>query len=87
MNIEVSYDGKWPNACSGTLIVKADGKEIYNKQYCCSSTGSVWFDDDWDEHVESGVLEWNDAKSFSKEIQEAVSDVLRNVRVCCGGCV
>ena len=85
--IEVSYDGKWPNACSGTLIIKLNGEEIYNKTYCCESTGRVWFDGNWEEHIESGKLEWEDAKNFSKEIQEVVRQELSKVRVCCGGCV
>jgi hypothetical protein len=85
--IEVTYDGEYPNTCSGTLIIKKDGKEIYNKQHCCSSTGSVWFDNDWNEHVECGSLIWNDKDKFSREIQDAVENVLSGCNVCCGGCI
>lgn len=41
MKIEVLYDGKYPNTCSGTLQIIVDGKEIYNKMYVCYSTGCV----------------------------------------------
>lgn len=86
MKIEVFYDGKYPSVCLGRLIIKVDGKEIYNKEYCCYSTGSlVWLDEDW--NIESGKLVWDDAKYFSKEIQKAVSDELKKIKVCCGGCV
>ena len=88
--IEVSFSGTgFPNACSGTLEIKEDGKVIYSNDFCCRSTGSVWFDDDWGEHVESGELIWEEeeAEKFDKEIQEAVRDVLSEVYVCCGGCV
>lgn len=85
--IEVSYDGKWPCACMGTLIIKVDGSEVYNKKYCCISTGSVWFDENWSEHVEPGELEWKDAKDFDRDIRDAVYDILSRMTVCCGGCV
>lgn len=87
--IEVFYDGKYPNMCSGTLIIKEDGIDIYNKRCCCKSTGCVWFDDEWCDHIESGDLLWNeeDAKGFSEEIQNAVKDVLSSCFVCCGGCI
>jgi len=87
--IEVTYDGYYPSTCMGRLIIKENGIEIYNKQYCCSSSGSVWFDDDWNEHVECGELTWNceDASKFSEEIQNAVRDILSEKGVCCGGCI
>ena len=85
--IEVSYDGKYPNTCSGTLIIKVNDEEIYNKKFCCGSTGSVWFDDDWEEHVECGKLIWNDAKDFNDNIQKEVERELNKCDVCCGGCV
>ncbi len=88
-NIIVEYDGGYPATCMGTLKIVVDGKELYKKMYSCSSTGSVWFDDGWNEHVERGELIWNkeDASNFSKEIQEAVRRKLSEYEVCCGGCV
>ena len=85
--IKVEYNGSFPNACSGNLTITVDGKEVYNKSSCCSSSGAVWFDDDWNEHVEEGELTWDDASEFSEEIQEAVREELSKVIVCCGGCV
>ena len=52
----VSYDGDFPNLCSGTLVLRIDGEEVTFPKYCMRSGGSVWFDDEWHEHVESG--EW-----------------------------
>ena len=71
----------------GTLVIKQDGVEIYNKEFCCESTGSVCFDDEWHEEVIEGELIWNDAKDFSEEIQIAVEEVLSGCSVCCGGCI
>lgn len=86
-NIVVEYDGKYPNTCSGTLKITVDGEVIYNKDFCCYSTGSVWFDEQWGEHVEDGELIWGDANKFDSEIQEAVVAVLSGCNVCCGGCI
>lgn len=49
----VDYDGDYPNLCSGTLTIKIDGKERVLKRVLRSG-GSVWFDDDWSEHIEYG---------------------------------
>ena len=87
--IKIEYDGKYPNTCSGTLSIYNDDIMIYQKKYCCHSTGSVYFDSDWDEHVESGKLVWDqeDAHMFSKEIQNKVKEFLSQFHVCCGGCI
>ncbi len=85
--IKVKYDGKYPNTCSGLLTITVDGTVIYEERRRCYSTGSVWFDDNWSEHVEEGKLEWEDASKFSKEIQDAVEMELSNFQVCCGGCI
>jgi hypothetical protein len=91
--IEVTYDGGYPVACMGTLTIMVGGVEIYTKDYCCHSTGSVWFDDDWQEHVCSGTLEWNEGEpenipaDLRDDVELEVMEVLSRVRVCCGGCV
>ena len=48
----VNYTGEWTCLCYGTLTIKVDGKE-YEIDHLISG-GSVWFDDDWGDHVESG---------------------------------
>jgi hypothetical protein len=85
--IEVTYDGEYPNSCSGTLTIKINGDIIYSKAHCCHSTGSVSFTPDWEEVVTGGSLIWDDADDFNDSIQKAVEDVLSEVYVCCGGCV
>jgi len=85
--IKVTYDGKYPNACSGALIINKDGVEIYNEIHRCHSTGSVWFDKEWSEHVECGELVWEDADKFDEDVQDAVEEVLSSISVCCGGCI
>ena len=90
--IKVSYDGKYPCACSGKLTVEVDGKVIFSQSGCCHSTGCVWFDKDWNEHIETGklVLDVDDLKDTScltSEIEDAIDEELSKVHVCCGGCV
>lgn len=88
-NIRVEYDGCYPSTCSGTLKIFENDIEIYNRIFACHSTGSVWFDDDWEAYIDDGELLWreDEANNFSKEIQEAVSEELRTYSVCCGGCI
>jgi len=69
--IKVSYNGRYPNSCSGTLKIWVEDKLIYNKKFCCRSTGSVWFDDSWDEHVEEGELIWEDANLGDANLRDA----------------
>lgn len=91
MKVEfVSYDGDYPSLCSGTLVLSLDGKDIEFPSYCMSSGGSVWFDDEWDEHVEDGpwsISEWPEGwpESAKAEVENVVNE---NVPWgCCGGCV
>lgn len=79
-------DGKFPYTCRGELKIMVNGTVIYKKSSCCASTGSVSFDDDYNAHVVSGELIWNDADKFSAEIQQAVREKLSEYSVCCGGC-
>lgn len=88
-NIEfVSYDGKYPNLCSGTLKLRVDGK-IWQKSHCLISGGRCsWEDEDqnirgpWD----ISSYDFNDFTVEEQvEIQRLVND---NVEWgCCGGCI
>ena len=86
----ISYDGGYPNLCSGILVISVDDV-IYNLKYCLLSGGSVSFTDDGDEIVECG--EWlidedilpNEILHMAKEIKDIVNE---NVEFgCCGGCI
>lgn len=83
----VSYNGAYPNLCSGELVLCIDGKEV-SLGSCLCSGGYVTFDDDWCEHVGHG--EWSvdvpeEFAQYADEITEVVND---NVPWgCCGGCV
>jgi len=86
----VSYDGAYPNLCSGTLKMKLDGAVVTFPDYCLSSDGSVWFDDDCNENVEEG--DWTIGifpENFPEELKEEAEKIVNeNVRKgCCGGCV
>ena len=87
--IEVEYDGAYPNTCSGTLTVRVNGKEVYKQSGCCSSSGRVWFDEEWGSHIDNGTLTWDEdeASQFDDEIRESVRDLLATFEVCCGGCI
>ena len=86
----ISYDGTYPNLCSGTLIVEINGKEV-NLGSCLSSGGCVWFDSDWGEHVGGG--EWTiDTYDFPEEYLKYIDEITDVVNDnvdwgCCGGCV
>lgn len=84
----ISYDGDYPNLCSGTLVMRISGKEVAFPEPCMCSGGGIWFDDEWREHIECGrwsVQVPEEYADFKEEIEELV-----NIHVpygCCGGCV
>ena len=85
----VSYDGKYPNLCSGQLVLKINGHLRELPRYCLHSGGHVWLDIDWgDAFVETG--RWSidlpeDLKPFRKEIEKCIN---KNIpHCCCGGCI
>jgi hypothetical protein len=88
--IEISYDGDWPNLCSGTLIVKVNDTTYVFPSHSLSSGGSVSFDDNWSEHVDDGpwsINQW--PEDFPDELKDRVVDEV-NSKIswgCCGGCV
>lgn len=84
-----SYNGKYPNLCSGTLIMELDGKEIIFPEYCLISGGYVRFDNNWTEDIGKG--EWtiyDFPKDFPEELKDKAEELVNeNIeRGCCGGC-
>jgi hypothetical protein len=72
------------------LIVTIDGKRWEFPSHCLSSGGSVWFDDEWVEHVESGpwsISDWPEGfpNAYKKAVKAAVNAEIP--KGCCGGCV
>lgn len=84
----VSYNGKFPNLCRGTLVIKVNGEEISLENYLISG-GRCWFDKDWVDHVEKG--NWrisklpDDLEQYRDEILEVVNENVPHG--CCGGCI
>lgn len=97
--VKVEYTGGYPVTCTGNLLIYLDGElEYKSPNGSFYSTGNVWFDEEWNEHVESGELRWKEAQkeqflAWAKEQREyndiiqEVRRVLSRVNVCCGGCV
>jgi hypothetical protein len=95
MKIRIEYDGKYPNLCSGHLIVIITTMNTFAVKwdfgkYCLESGGIVSFTEDWEESV------WRDKWSISKwptgfpdKLKEAVLAKVNEAipMGCCGGCV
>lgn len=92
MNIQVEYDGAFPNLCRGNLAVVIDGQHWEFPSYCLRSGGYVRFDENWREHV--GVGQWSVysdcwPEDFPESMKESVLEAI-NKKIpygCCGGCV
>ena len=84
----VSYDGKYPCACSGILTLRINGDIVEFPKYCMHSGGSVSFDKNWEPTVEKGP--WTvDIPDGYEGYAEAITDCV-NANVpqgCCGGCI
>jgi len=88
----VSYDGAYPNLCSGTLRLRLNGKVVVFPSHSLMSGGSVSFDDDWSEIVTDGpwsITKYPDDFPDSLQLRLAVNRLVNdNVPCgCCGGCV
>lgn len=83
----VSYDGSYPNLCSGTLVLSLDGKKITFPAYCLTSGGST----DWKEgEIEEGPWRINSWPEGFPENLKAKAVELVNDHIkwgCCGGCI
>lgn len=82
----VSYDGAFPNLCSGTLTMDING--TIRKDFNLCSGGSCSLTADYDEEVEEGpwtVEVPDDLKKYESIITQLVNE---NVPYgCCGGCI
>lgn len=84
----VSYDGKWPNLCSGTLVLKINGEEVEFPKYCMNSGGGVYRDEEGDYYTEKGPWTVNipvEYRRYSAEIDDVVNEKVPCG--CCGGCI
>ncbi len=86
-DVNISYNGAYPNLCRGILKV-----QIKNKTWeidGLSSGGSVWFGPDWEDHTEHGEWGIDFPEDFPCEYKEYITDwVNENVSWgCCGGCI
>jgi len=85
----VSYDGKWPCLCYGTLIIKVDGK-TYSFNNAMISGGQICRDAEWEMWSEQGpwkidLEEHPELEQYKEEITRVVNE---NVEYgCCGGCI
>ncbi len=94
----VSYDGKYPNLCSGTLILSVDGKEYSWRGPCLVSGGEIIHDGNWND-IEVITGPWGvdfdmspdqyDLNFTDEEMKFIVDLVNDNVDDygCCGGCI
>jgi len=86
----ISYNGEYPNLCSGELVMELDGKKITFASHSLCSGGNVSFDENWSEEVTSGPWSIGEfPKGFPKELEGKAEDLVNeNVSLgCCGGCV
>lgn len=85
----VSYNGKWPCLCMGTLTINVDGK-TYSFKHAMLSGGHVCRDDDWDMWTEEGdwkvrLYEHPELEPYKEEITRVVNENVEHG--CCGGCI
>ena len=87
----VSYDGKWPCLCFGTLIIKVDGK-TYSFEHAMISGGGIFGgpSTDWDMWAEYGdwkidLREHPELEPYKEEIEKVVNENVE--QGCCGGCI
>lgn len=97
----VSYDGKCPCLCLGTLVLNIDGEDYYfgvlheeeddhHFNYFWESGGKIWFSKDWKDHIvrRKWKLVVENLPDFLKPYGKKLIKVF-NANVpygCCGGC-
>ena len=85
----ISYDGKYPCLCSGTLKIEVDGK-VYEFYRILRSGGFVSFANGWGEvaYGKWSIFEAKLPKELKSLVEEITECVNSNVsKGCCGGCL
>jgi hypothetical protein len=90
MNIEIEYDGEYPNLCSGDLVVIVDGVRWEFPSHSLRSGGCASFDENWTEHITEGnwiITEY--PEGFPEDLESLVEQIVNDEipHGCCGGCV
>lgn len=88
--IDIHYDGKYPNLCSGKLVITIDNVRWVFPDGCLQTGGCVSFSKDRDENITTGpwsITQW--AEGFPEEKKQDVLDEINCCipHGCCGGCV
>lgn len=84
----ISYNGEYPNLCSGVLIVAIEGRVVALPAYACSSGGACYINDDGDEYIEDGPWYVNVPDEYTEYKDEIEDCMNENVNWgCCGGCL
>lgn len=71
----VSYNSKFPNLCSGTLVIKVNGEEISLENYLISG-GQCWNDRKIDIPNATIIEECNVLRKEIKELKSMVKELL-----------
>lgn len=96
----ISYDGEWPNLCSGILTLEIDGKTVtFGSNNCCDydrfwiSGGCCSFKSHTNEtFIERDEWKFDDDEYFPNEYLNYYEEIKKlfndNVEFgCCGGCI
>jgi len=94
----ISYDGEYPNLCSGKLTYSVNDV-LFEKEYVLSSGGECYWDSENQEEIITAG-EWCFSYSFIEEqkelsdglTEEEQENLLRQINSnvewgCCGGCM
>ena len=84
----VSYDGSYPNLCTGKTILKINGETVILPPYSLTSGGYFLVDEDRTESVCKGL--WSvdlpeELEQYRREIEDCINDNVPHG--CCGGCI
>ena len=87
----ISYDGKYPCLCMGTLCIEINGTQYFFK-HAMRSGGGIYGGPhtDWDMWAEQGdwqidLFEHPELEPYKEEITRVVNENVS--QGCCGGCI